>query len=647
MAKMSDDSRSDAAPDRGAASRRIGNIAAGLLSVLCMFWAIDPEAVFGFAVFREQFLAPVLGLTLATCYILLRRDGRAGPTPWYDWVAAVLGLGVTGWMTYDWERLLLAVGEQSTEVLVIGAIVVFLVMEGLRRATGWTLFFVIVFFIAYAFLGHLVPGELKALPVRPSELVIYLAFDPNSVFGTPLIIGAQVVVIFIFFGQVLQKTGGGDFFTNLAMATMGRQRGGAAKVSVVASALFGSISGSAASNVASTGVITIPLMRSTGYSAVEAGAIEAVASTGGQFMPPIMGAAAFLMAEFLEISYGTVIVAAVVPALLYYFAVFIQVDLLAAKRNIRFVDMEIPKARTVLVQGWHFLLPFAVLLYLMFEAQEDAQSAAVMASGAIVVLGLIFSYAGLRLTPKGILDCFAETGRISVEMLLILGAAGFVIGVLQITGFGFALTQFLVQLAGGNVFGLLIIAAITCTVLGMGMPTSGVYVLLAALVAPALVAAGIKPLAAHMFILYFGMMSMITPPIALTAFAAAALTQANAMSIGFTSMRLGWVAYIIPFMFVFAPSLLLDGTAYNNALNVTTAVVGTYLVSVAAMGYFARPLGILLRLAVAVAGAMAILPTQLTPGGAIVEVSGSIAGVVLLTWEWIAAKRAASAKRTA
>jgi TRAP transporter 4TM/12TM fusion protein len=640
---MADPIHDGAAPLEGAASRSLGNVSAFLLAVLCVFWALDPQTLFGFAVYREQFLAPVLGLTLATCYLTITvRRTAPRRLAWYDALAAAVGLGATLYMSWDWERLLVAVGAQTTEVLALGIVVVVLVMEGLRRATGWSLFAVVLVFIAYAFVGDLVPGKLRALSVGFEELVVYLAFDPTSVFGTPLIIGAQVVVIFVFLGQLLLKTGGGAFFTDLALATMGRRRGGAAKVSVVASALFGSISGSATSNVASTGVITIPLMRSTGYSAVDAGAIESVASTGGQFMPPIMGAAAFLMAEFLEISYATVVIAALVPALLYYFAIFVQVDLVAARQNIQVVSHDIPRAGQVLKEGWHFILPFVVLLYALFELQREAEEAAVWATGVIALLGMVRSYRGMRLRPREIFTAFSDTGRISVELLLILGGAGFVIGVLNITGLGFALTFFLIELGGGNLVLLLLIAAVTCIVLGMGMPTSGVYVLLAALIAPALVEAGVLPLAAHMFILYFGMMSMITPPIALCAFAAAALTQANAMHIGFVSMRLGWVAYIIPFLFVMAPSLLLEGPLYDIVLNIVTAVCGVYIVSVAAVGFFTRRLAVAGRVALAVAGLVALTPTVLTPYGAVVEISGAVIGALILLREFMLARRAAA-----
>jgi len=279
-------------------------------------------------------------------------------------------------------------------------------------------------------------------------------------------------------------------------------------------------------------------------------------------------------------------------------------------------------------------VPFALLLYVLFELLRSAQEAAVWATGAIIVLGIIFSYKGARLRPWQIVEAFIETGRISVELLLILGAAGFVIGVLNISGLGFALTFFLIHLGGSNEILLMIIAAIACIILGMGMPTSGVYVLLAALIAPALVQVGVQKIAAHMFILYFGMMSMITPPIALAAFAAAALAQTDAMTIGFTAMRLGWVAYIIPFLFVFAPSLLLIGSASSIVLNIGTAVIGVYVISVASIGYFTRPITPPWRVVLMVVGVAALLPTVKTPGGAFVEITGAALSILFLAYEW-------------
>ena len=277
------------------------------------------------------------------------------------------------------------------------------------------------------------------------------------------------------------------------------------------------------------------------------------------------------MAEFLEIEYQKVVIAALIPALLYYFAVFVQVDLIAAKENISVADSDMPEVRKVLREGWHLLIPFAVLLIALFQFWVEAQEAAIYACIAIVALGVFRSYAGQKITLSSFLNSFVNAGRITVDLILILASAGFVIFIISTTGFAFALTQALVVLAGQNVILLLIIAAITCIILGMGMPTSGVYVLLAFLVAPAIVEAGIEPMAAHLFILYFGMMSMITPPVALCAFTAAALTGSSAMATAVKSMKFAWTAYIIPFVFVFGPGLLMIGKTGDILLNIATA----------------------------------------------------------------------------
>jgi len=531
-------------------------------------------------------------------------------------------------------------GNRTIETLIIGFIVVLTVLEALRRATGYALLGVVIGFFVFALVGHLVPGPMRSLEVGWNELITDLGLDAGAAYGTPLQIGAEVVVPFIFFGQLLLRTGGGEFFTDLAMAGFGRRRGGAAKISVVASALFGSISGSATSNVASTGVITIPLMRRSGYSGVNAGAIEAVASTGGQFMPPIMGAAAFLMAEFLEIEYQKVVIAALIPALLYYFAVFVQVDLIAGKEKIAVADSDLPAVRNVLARGWHFIIPFAVLLIALFEFWVAAQEAAIYACVATVVLGAWRSYAGNRLDLRSLLGAFVSAGRITVELILILASAGFVIFIISTTGFAFALTEALVGMAGENTVLLLVIAAITCIILGMGMPTSGVYVLLAFLVAPAIVQAGVKPMAAHLFILYFGMLSMITPPVALCAFTAAALTGESAMRTAVHAMKLGWTAFIIPFVFVFAPTLLMIGSPGDIVLHIATAAAGVYLVSVAVIGYFVRPLNGVVRLVLVAAGFGALMPDASGLSAVYLNFGGIAVGAMLLVSEYLTRARA-------
>lgn len=619
------------------------NSAAALITVICVLWAVEAQRWFDLTFFPQSILALILGLSVFVGWLSLRANRTAGgAVPWYDWIGAIVGLATLVFVAFDYERLSMEYGNRTQEALILGGLITLTVLEALRRATGYALLAVVGAFFTFGLVGHLVPGKMRSLEVGWNELVTDLGLDAGAAFGTPLQIGAEVVVVFIFFGQLLLLTGGGEFFTNLAMAGFGRRRGGAAKISVVASALFGSISGSATSNVASTGVITIPLMQRSGYSPENAGAIEAVASTGGQFMPPIMGAAAFLMAEFLQIEYQAVVLAALIPALLYYFAVFVQVDLIAAKEKISVVNSDLPDVRKVLWEGWHFIIPFAVLLIALFQFWVEAQEAAIYACITIVILGMFRSYAGQKITVKSFFYAFVNAGKISVELVLILGSAGFVIFIISNTGFAFALTQALVALAGQNVFLLLIIAAITCIILGMGMPTSGVYVLLAFLVAPAIVEAGIEPMAAHLFILYFGMMSMITPPVALCAFTAAALTGASAMVTAVKSMKFAWTAFIIPFVFVFGPGLLMIGEVGGILLNIATAAIGVYLISVAFAGYFSRSLNLITRLLLVIGGFAALTPVDATALGPMVDLGGIALGALVLTREYFVGRRLAA-----
>ncbi len=528
--------------------------------ILSIIWTFQVASRLGYSVYKEQFLLLCLGLAGAIVYLTIRYDRAKNATPpLLDWALALITLAICCYIAWEYEWFLLNAAYKPPLMLALGTIVIFLVMEGLRRVSGWVLFSIVIVFMVYALVAHLVPAPMTGTRTDIDQLAIYLAFDTNALIGIPLGVATTVVVIFILMGQVLFNTGGGEFVTDIAMATMGRRRGGAAKISVLASGLFGTISGSAISNATTVGVVTIPLMKRSGYSAVDAGAIEANASTGGQFMPPVMGAAAFLMAEFLEIPYAEVVVAAVIPAVLYYFAIFVQVDLVAARDRIKFLGDDLPRAREVLRAGWHFIVPFAVLIYALFEMQAEAEVAALYAAITIAVLGVVRQYKGRRMDLRSLASSFWDAGIATTELVMIVAAAGFVIGILNKSGGGFALTLFLVKLGGGNLYLLLLLAALICIVLGMGMPTTGVYVLLAALVAPSLVEAGVAKLSAHMFILYFGMMSMITPPIALAAFAAATISRADPMRTGYVAMRMGWVAYVIPFLFVLSPTLIMIG----------------------------------------------------------------------------------------
>ncbi|GGE45442.1 TRAP transporter permease [Actibacterium pelagium] len=580
---------------------------ATVMCVACILWNLEVHTRLGFALLRQQYMALQLGLALAIAFLRFGWRGEVvGRPSILDIGIAVTCLGVLLYAAYDFVWLLKEQFYRPWQITMIGAVVVFAVMEGIRRRAGMMLYFIVGVFLVYALFADKVPGRLIGRELSPQRLVDYVGFDSSAVFSLPLAVGTITVLLFVFFGQLLFAAGGGAFFTDLAMAATGRSRGGSAKIAVVGSALFGSISGSAVSNVATTGVITIPLMQRGGYSKEDAGAIEAVASTGGQLTPPIMGAAAFLMAEFLDIPYATVAGAALLPAILYYLGVFLQVDLIAVRDGIKAPEDDGMTVRRVLSDGWHFLVPFAVLLGSLFWLRADPEDSALYASVAIVVVGFLRGYRGTRLSPSTLFNVFVQTGVSMVELILVVAAAGFVIGVLNITGLGFALTLLLVDSVGSSLVLLLLISAVVCIILGMGMPTSGVYVLLAALVAPSLVEAGVAPIAAHLFILYFGMMSMITPPVALAAFAAAAISKAGALTTGLAAMRIGWAAFILPFAFVSTPALLFEGSLVETIFAGLLTAVGIFAVTTGITGYWGRPLPMVLRLVFTVLGALAL-----------------------------------------
>ncbi len=576
-------------------------IALGLIGLL---WASGIAVDLGIDIIAEQVMVAVLGISFAIIFLNIPVHPKLqGTLPWYDAVAAVLGFAIGAYMFYRYPVLLENIAYMPVEGTIVGVILVFLTVEALRRTAGWGLFAVLISFSVYGFLADLVPGRLQGLAMKPGTFFSFLGIDTTGILGIPLTIITTVVIIFIFLGQVLLRSGGSKFFTDIAAAIMGRSRGGSAKIAVVASGLFGSISGSAVSNVASTGVITIPLMRQGGYSRPVAGAIEAVASTGGQIMPPIMGAAAFLMAELLEIRYQEVVIAAILPALLYYIAVFLQADLEAGKTGIKPVpEDQIPPFLQVLKQGWYFIVPFAVLIYALFFLNSPPETAALFGAGSIVVLGMLFKYKGKNLTVPTLIMCLRRTGEMSVDILVIGATAGMIIGILDATGLSFGLTFLLVQIGEGNLFLLLGLTAIICIILGMGMPTTAIYFLLAVLATPPLVKLGVEPLAAHLFVLYFGLMSMITPPVALAAFTAAKLAETGPMGTAVAACRFGWPAFIVPFLFVVAPNLIMIGEPIDIVIVFVTAIAGIWFASAGMTGFFTMKLSMVQRIAYIVGG---------------------------------------------
>lgn len=639
---MSEEAHIAPAGPQSILARRLIFAGATLLSLASIAFALQLYRAAGLRIYNEQFLAGMVALAMALVF-MTQGANRGAPrpnVPWYDWLLAAVSIAIGVHIIIRFPALSEDMVARPLDGLVVAFLTVPMIVEALRRTVGWTLTIVVAVFLIYAPLGQYVPGPLAGLPVTVPRLVYYLTWDPGSMLGLPVLVAATIVIAFVFFGSLLFASGGSAFFTEIALTLMGRFRGGSAKIAVTASCLFGMISGSAVSNVASVGVLTIPLMRRGGYQAHVAAAIEAVASTGGQLMPPVMGAAAFLMAEFLQVPYKDVAIAAALPSLLYYYALFIQADLLAAKVGATPIDMhDVPPLSQVLKRGWHFVIPFGVLIYSLFWLNWSPEKAALGASGVLIVTGMTLGYGDKKLKVSDIIGSLKSTGLVSLDLLMITAAAGFIIGVLNTTGLSFALTLLLVQVGAHSLWLLLIMAALVSIVLGMGMPTVGVYVLLAALVAPALVKVGLSPMASHMFVLYFGMMSMITPPVALAAFAAASLAGTDPMKTGWTAVRFGWVAYIIPFLFVRAPSLLLEGTMQSVVMAVITSLFGVWLVCAAVTGYAMRALSVPMRIGFALAGLLLFVPAEAMPHGEWTDIAGFALGIVLIAIEFLATRR--------
>ena len=609
-----------------------------LLVACVVAWVLDLQrSVFELNLYTEQMLLAVLGFALAICFLTSTKSTKR-PRPW-DVGAAAASLILCLALAWQYPQLSERLPGRPLDAVIMGAALVLLVLEGTRRLAGRSLVLFTLGGVVYAMLGHHLPGVFQARPVPFTRLLVYLAFDTNGLLGTPLQTAIIVITPFILLGQLLGRLGGSEFFTDLARAWMGRFRGGLAKVAVVGSVFFGMISGSAVANVSAVGVVTIPLMKRSGYPAQIAGAIEAVGSTGGQLMPPVMGAAAFLMAENLGVPYAEVMIAAIIPAALYYLALFSYVDLEAAKRGIHGEPAEkLPRGLSVLRAGWHFPLPFLLLVYALVGWHWQPQRAALAAAAVLVVLSAVFGYKGRRVPLADIARAAVSTGRAVADLILICAVAGMFIGILNITGLAFGVTLQLLAITGENLPVLLAVSAVMAIVLGCGMPTMSVYIIVATLIAPALIKLGIEPMAAHMFLFYFGIMSMVTPPVALSAFAAANIAGADPARTGFTATRIGWAAYIVPFLFALSPSLLLRGHPLVIAWATLTAAIGVWLGTLGAVGHLAAPLGRGARALLFAAGILTLFPADMFAGAWLIEVAGLVLAALLIGRELVRAR---------
>jgi TRAP transporter 4TM/12TM fusion protein len=625
---MSEAERAQTRELRGAA-RVLERAALVAIPAAGVLFVLQVPSRLGVALFREQYLGLLLALALFAAFLGTRatRRARSAGVPWYDALLALGSLLVGGYVAVYYPAIADRLAVLTPDKWVLGVMAVALLLEATRRLSGPSVAVVGLAFVLYAHFADRLPGPLAGTPARWERLFTYLYLDLNGILGTPLAVASTVVVSFVLMGQVLAATGGAAFLGDFALALVGRFRGGAAKMAVIASSLFGNISGSAVANVAVDGPITIPMMKRTGYPAHVAAAVEATASTGGQIMPPVMGAAAFLMAEFLGIPYARVAAAAVIPAVLYYVCLFFQVDLEAAKAGLRGLPPDqLPRLRQVLPRGTVFAVALGSVLLGLYALRWQADDVGVLAAGAAAAAAVL-----LRVRGWSVLEVLEQTGRALLGLVAVTGVAGIVIGTLQYTGLGFRLALLLTELAGRSLPVLLVLTAVVAMVLGMGMPTVAVYVLLATLVAPALVQLGVLPLAAHLFVFYFGMLSMITPPVCLATYTAASIGGANFWEAGWASMRLAATAYLVPFLFAVEPALIGQGSAVSVALASVTAVLGAYLLAVALVGYWFAPLEGWERAALAVCSLAVLTPEggQLAAFSWTVELAGLAAAAAL------------------
>jgi TRAP transporter 4TM/12TM fusion protein len=658
------------------------NLLQALLVAAVVLWVLDvPRQVFNLAFYTEQLLAVCLGLSLALAFVseqparsrfdwaggaasigiaayILFRLARTGDVPlvlfpllaacvawtlvgsrarlarWFDWTAAALSLLICAWITVFYERLTVEIALMPTEGLIGSAVLILLVLEASRRISGLGFVGIIVAMALYIFLSPHFSGAFQTRPVSPERLLVYLGLDTNGIISSILQVAVLVVIPFTILGQVLARTGGADFFSDIAMSAMGRFRGGAGKIAVVGSGLFGMISGSAVSNVLAVGIVTIPTMIRSGFSPYRAAAIESVGSTGGQLMPPVMGASAFIMAEFLQVSYGTVCIAAAIPALLYYSCLFFHVDLEAAKQKIGAAAIaDAPGIGEVLRSGWHFLVPIAFLVAALIYPEVfglTPEKAAIVCTGMLLLFSLVFGYRGRRAGIGEVLMAIVHTGRVSLDIILIGAAAGLMVGIMSISGLAFGMTLQLVALSGDNIFLLLLLVAVLAFLLGIGLPTVSVYILTATLLAPALVKLGVTPMAAHMFVMYNGILSMITPPVAFAAYAAANIARTDGWTTGWIACLVGWSTFLLPFLFVLTPSLLMDGSALEIVLNLARVLLGIYLGTAAVVGFALSPLARPARMLYAALALAVVLPPEAFTGAIWINAAGVVAAAVML-----------------
>ncbi len=586
-------------------SRLIVNLILAAFSVFCIYVTL-------FTSWLEE-----LRLTTFVAWIVFlgflvfparKSHQRPNHIPWYDIAAMVLGTGAFLYFAFNAKDIIQQGSKFETYQILIGIVGILALAEVCRRSVGLPILIVAAGFLIYALFWGLSNPTLMG---KLNYSVRYLFYSKEGILSTPINVCSKFIVVFIVFGAFLERTGIADFFINISNAVVGGMSGGPAKVAVVVSAMEGMVSGSSVANTVGSGSVTIPLMKKTGYKPEFAAAAEASASTGGQIMPPIMGAAAFLMADYVQMPYGDIVVRAILPAVLYFAGIFIAVHLEAKKMGLRgLTKEELPRLLPLLKQIY-LLIPLLLLIYLVGTSSKSIQYAAAIAIVAAIVVSMFNKEH--RITPKRLLEALAAGGQGTITVAAACGIAGIIAGTITMTGLANMLINGIVALAGNHVIIALFLTMICCIVLGMGVPTTANYCIMAATCAPILVRMGVPPIAAHFFVFYFGIVADLTPPVALAAYAGAAIAQANPMKTALTATKLAIAAFIVPYVFALNPAMLLvDTNVWEVALICVTSLIGIFGVSSALQGYVMKPMPWYLRLASGFGGVLLIYPGLVT-----------------------------------
>lgn len=589
---LQNDSRSSIFYKLSEMNKKVAVIIAILMSSYQLYMA-------AFGVFNPVMHRAIhLGFGLILCFLIFPFNKKMKVIfIWFDYIFIILTVFTISRLIFGYQEILIHFGDPLKKDVMLGIILIIIVIEAVRRIMGWPLVVLTSIFLIYGVVGPYLPGIISHKGYSLSRIAEHMYLTTEGIFGVPLYASAYYVFIFVLFGAFLQECGGSEFFTNLSISLTGRSRGGPAKAAVLASGFMGMISGSSLANVMTTGTFTIPLMKKTGYKPEFAAGVEAAASTGGQIMPPVMGAAAFIMAEIIGVSYLRIILSAALPAIFYFFAIGFMVDFEAIRMGLKGISSHnLPSIKNILKSGFFFLVPPLTIVYFLLKGCSP-NKAGFYAVMSIIIVSILKKET--RMSIKGVLHALEIGAKNALNIVIACSTCGLIIGIITLTGLGLRFSNLVLSLSKGMLFPTLVITMIASLILGMGVPTTACYIILAVIVAPSLITIGVPAIAAHLFILYFGVFSAVTPPVALSSYVAAGIAKASPNKSAIQGLKLSFAAFVIPFIFVTNPSILFLSEENNIPEIIWVGIlclVGAYCLAASLEGFLLRRLNIVFRI---------------------------------------------------